>query len=186
MKLGSIYPEQPRQWQDIQAWRLADDVDDDLIEVIDDLEEDGIEALTKTPWRVLIADDDHSVHDATVAALSGQRIHDRPLSFLHSYSASETLSLLSITDPVHLVLLDVVMETPEAGLQAVNDIRGRLGLHNVKIVIRTGQPGLRPEEEIRSRYAIDGYANKASLTRGMLRDVIADVLAPGPQTEGVN
>ncbi|MFC5302814.1 response regulator [Azospira restricta] len=158
------------------------DLGDDLIAVIEDLADDDADCRSDTPWRVLIADDDHSVHEATVAALAGQRIEDRPLSFLHAYSARETISLLAAGDPVHLVLLDVVMESPDAGLHAVNDIRENLGLRDLKIVIRTGQPGLASEQDIRDRYAIDGYANKAELTRSMLREVIAAALGPGSAT----
>lgn len=160
----------------IRSYCLGSAVDDDLIDLIDDADEDLPAPQTVAPWRVLIADDDPSVHQATLAALAGQRIHDRPLVFLHAYSARETISLLATDTGVHLLLLDVVMESPEAGLQAVTDIRNGLGQHDLKIIIRTGQPGQRPEQEIRRRYAIDGYASKAELTRSMLRDVIASAL----------
>ena len=152
--------------------------DDDLIMVIEDVEDDAADVHAHSAWRILIADDDQSVHEATVAALAGQRVHDRPLSFLHTYSAAETLSLLASTDNVHLVLLDVVMESPDAGLRAVTDIRDTLGLRDLKIIIRTGQPGHAPEQEIRRAYAIDGYAKKAELTRSLLRDVITSALQP--------
>lgn len=155
--------------------------DDDLIPVIDDEADDGLSAnAAQKPWRILIADDDPSVHEATVAALAGQRIHDRPLDFLHAYSAAETLAVIAGPDTVHLVLLDVVMETPDAGLRAVGEIRERLGRQDLKIIIRTGQPGHAPEQEIRREYAIDGYAKKAELTRSLLRDVIAGALLPAP------
>ena len=153
--------------------------DDDLIMVIEDEADDvSVSAGEKTQeaWRILIADDDHSVHEATVAALSGQRVHNRPLAFMHAYSAAETISLLASSNAVHLVLLDVVMESPDAGLRAVTNIRETLGLHDLKIIIRTGQPGHAPEQEIRREYAIDGYAKKAELTRSLLREVIASVL----------
>ena len=68
------------------------------------------------------------------------------------------------------------MESPDAGLRAVAEIREKLGLHDLKIIIRTGQPGHAPEQEIRREYAIDGYAKKAELTRSLLRDVISSVL----------
>lgn len=170
---------------DFRPWRLSAAIDDDLVEIVDDLADDDA-PQTQQPWRVMIADDDRSVHDATVAALAGQRIHDRPISFVHAYSARETVSLLAAGDPVHLVLLDVVMESPEAGLHAVDQIRDGLGLRDLKIVIRTGQPGQKPEQEIRRSYAIDGYANKAELTRGMLRDVIADALQPPATRDGAH
>jgi CheY-like chemotaxis protein len=150
--------------------------DDDVIMVIEDTEEGDLHAQAHSPWLVLIADDDHSVHEATVAALAGQLVHSRSLNFLHAYSAAETVSLLAASKGVHLVLLDVVMESPDAGLRAVTEIREKLGLRDLKIVIRTGQPGHAPEQEIRREYAIDGYAKKAELTRSLLRDVISSVL----------
>jgi CheY-like chemotaxis protein len=158
--------------------------DDDLIVVIDDAADDDLLESTLSPWRILIADDDHSVHEATVAALAGQRVHDRPLFFIHAYSAAETISLLEKNETAHLVLLDVVMESPDAGLRAVTEIRETLGLLDLKIIIRTGQPGHAPEQEIRREYAIDGYAKKAELTRSMLRDVIASALDPNSAEAG--
>jgi CheY-like chemotaxis protein len=152
--------------------------DDDVLLIIEDDDADADEVAAQQPWKILIADDDESVHAATVAALTGQKIHDRPLVFLHAYSAQETIALLADNDAVHLLLLDVVMESPDAGLRAVTDIRERLGRHELKIVIRTGQPGHAPEQDIRRRYAIDGYAQKAELTRSLLRDVIATALRP--------
>ncbi len=152
------------------------DFEDELIALIDD-EEDSPENAFH-PWRILIADDDPTVHDATVAALKGLRIGDRTIEFTHAYSATEALTILAETPGIDLVLLDVVMETPDAGLRAVPEIRERLGLHELKIVIRTGQPGHAPEHEVRRSYAIDGYAKKAELTRSMLRDVIGGALLP--------
>lgn len=186
MESGSTCWHSPLAIQREQApFHLAND--DDLITVIEDADEmpdDGLDGQPQAAWRILIADDDRSVHEATIAALSGQQVHDRPLSFIHAYSAAETLSLLASNDAVHLVLLDVVMETPDAGLRAVTDIRERLGLHDLKIIIRTGQPGHAPEHEIRREYAIDGYAKKAELTRSLLRDVIASALQPAAGSLG--
>lgn len=162
--------------------------DDELLLIIDDddTDSDACETTQRAPWQILIADDDASVHDATVAALAGQKIHDRPLAFLHTYSARETIDLLAGNEAVHLVLLDVVMESPDAGLRAVKDIRERLGRRDLKIIIRTGQPGHAPEHDIRNRYAIDGYAKKAELTRSLLHDVIATALqADSPRPNGV-
>ncbi len=151
-------------------------IDDDLITLVEDEGEDSVRDL-EAPWQILIADDDASVHEATLAALNGVRLHDRPLAFSHAYSAAETVALLEASADIDLVLLDVVMETPNAGLRAVEEIRGRLARPGLKIIIRTGQPGHAPEDEIRRDYAIDGYARKAELTRSMLRDVITHALS---------
>lgn len=183
MRSGSL-PRHAQTPMPGSRWQLQTSDDDDLIMVVDDSAEDDPTEQTLSPWRILIADDDHSVHEATVAALSGQRVHDRPLSFIHAYSAAETVALLEKNDAAHLVLLDVVMESPDAGLRAVTEIRETLGLHELKIIIRTGQPGHAPEQEIRREYAIDGYAKKAELTRSILRDVIASVLDPNATEAG--
>lgn len=165
---------------------LADVTDDDLIALIDDDEREEGTKAADTVWRILIADDDASVHDATIAALSGLRLHDRALAFSHTYSAAETVELLEASAEIDLVLLDVVMESPDAGLRAVQQIRGRLNRPELKIIIRTGQPGHAPEEEIRRNYSIDGYARKAELTRSMLRDVIARALMSSPDSGGAH
>lgn len=172
------------EWNPRRA--LSASTDDDLIMVLEDDASDDTGCALEPAWQILIADDDRSVHDATLAALGGMHLHNRPLAFTHAYSAAETLEILASTPGIDLVLLDVVMESPDAGLRAVPEIRGRLALQHLKIIVRTGQPGNAPEEDIRRNYAIDGYAKKAELTRSLLRDVIAQALAPSPTSAGTH
>ena len=114
---------------------------DDLMTFVDD-DVNIVKMANHLPgWRILIADDDEDVHDSTVFALRNLTILDRPLEFLHAYSAAETLAMLSQNSGVAVILLDVVMETEDAGLKIVETIRRALGLTDVRIVLRTGQPG---------------------------------------------
>lgn len=142
-------------------------------------DDDAADADGASPWVVLIVDDDRNVHDATLLALHGERIAGRPLEFRHAYSASEARGVLA-TDgaSIGILLLDVVMESPDAGLQLIADIRGPLGLHDLRIIVRTGQPGRAPEAKVRNDLAIDGYITKATLTRAMLIEALAQVLQP--------
>ena len=117
------------------------------------------------PWRILIVDDDLDVHKATEYTLHGVLILDRPLQFMHAYSSNEAIALLRRESNVAVILLDVVMETENSGLAAVNIIRGELGLTNPRIVLRTGQPGYAPEIETIRRYDINDYKTKNELTR---------------------
>lgn len=119
-------------------------------------------------WRILIADDDADVHDSTVFALRSLTILNRPLAFIHSYSAAETLEVLAKNNDIAVILLDVVMETEDAGLKIVKTIRHTLGLADVRIVLRTGQPGYAPEMEAISHYEINDYKTKNELTRAKL------------------
>lgn len=69
---------------------------------------------------------------------------------------------------IALLLLDVVMETPSAGLDLVREIREDLRNLNVRIILRTGQPGQAPEEQVIQRYDINDYKAKTELTRSKL------------------
>jgi diguanylate cyclase (GGDEF)-like protein len=115
-------------------------------------------------WTVLIADDDQSVHDVTKLALSDELVLGKPLRFLHAYSASEANALLATRLDIALVLLDVVMENEQAGLEVVDHARRVLGNHLVRIILRTGQAGSAPQQKIVVDYDINGYLEKGQLT----------------------
>jgi len=85
--------------------------------------------------------DDPLVHEATQLALRGEHIAGRPLDLLHADSAGKARDMLAADRQIDLILLDVVMETEDAGLRLVPVIRNELGQKNLRIVIRTGQPG---------------------------------------------
>ena len=131
------------------------------------------------PWVVLIVDDDRNVHDATLLALHGERIDGRPLAFRHAYTAAEAQRILTDDGDVAVVLLDVVMESQDAGLKLIAEIRGRPELRDVKVIVRTGQPGRAPEAKVRTGLAIDGYLTKATLTRALLLKALTQVLQAG-------
>ncbi|MDB5887747.1 MAG: hypothetical protein JWM03_619 [Rhodocyclales bacterium] len=132
---------------------------------------DGVEAPaanTVPAWRILLADDDEEVHRATVFALRGVKIDGAPLELLHAYSAAEAEAMLVSSESVAVAMLDVVMETTDAGLTLVDSIRNRLGLKTLRIVLRTGQPGYAPELEVIQRYDINDYRTKSELTQTRL------------------
>ncbi|QKO21838.1 EAL domain-containing protein [Rhodoferax sp. BAB1] len=125
------------------------------------------ETLTE-PWRILVVDDDHEVHQATRFALDKLQVSDRPLELLHAHSSAEALRMLAVEPDIAVVLLDVVMETPTAGLDIIARIRGELGLNCTRIILRTGQPGYAPEIETIRKYDINDYKSKSELTQAKL------------------
>ena len=72
------------------------------------------------------------------------------------------------TEDVAVVLLDVVMESGDAGLKLVRAIREELGRADTRIILRTGQPGYAPELEVIREYDINDYKTKSELTRTRL------------------
>jgi signal transduction histidine kinase len=123
-----------------------------------------VAAAVVHPWRALIVDDDADVHRATELALTGVQIEGRPLAFVHAYSAAQARQLLATDASICVMLLDVVMETPHAGLELVRALRQEPGRPELRIILRTGQPGYAPELETVRDYDIDDYCTKAELT----------------------
>jgi diguanylate cyclase (GGDEF)-like protein len=124
-------------------------------------------------WRVLIVDDDADVHSTTTFALGALEMHGRPLQFLHAYSAGEAMDVLARERDIAVILLDVVMEQADAGLHLVRHVRDTLGRHDVRIILRTGQPGYAPEMDAIRGYDINDYRTKSELTRTKLYTSVA-------------
>jgi len=119
-------------------------------------------------WRVLVVDDDPDVHNATRLALSMTTILDRNLVLLHAYSSIEGRQVIEQEEDIAVILLDVVMETEDAGLRLVKIIREDLNRHDVRIILRTGQPGYAPEVDVIRMYDINDYRNKSEMTLARL------------------
>lgn len=115
-------------------------------------------------YPILVVDDEADVHAVTKLSLKGLRVADRPIELLTATSGAEAVDALRRNPSVAVILLDVVMETDSAGLDACRAIREELGNRFVRILLRTGQPGQAPERQTIEDYDIDGYLPKAELT----------------------
>ena len=142
--------------------------DEDEIVFQDEAEDEPAPDLANA-WRILIVDDEPDVHHVTRLALDGIVVEGRPMVFDHAYSAEEAERLLRENGEHYAVaILDVVMESVDAGLRLVKTIRQTLGLHFLRIILRTGQPGYAPEIETIRAYDINDYKTKSELTRNRL------------------
>jgi diguanylate cyclase (GGDEF)-like protein len=120
-------------------------------------------------WKILIVDDEHAVHRATELALRNFTFEGKTLKFVSAYSGEEGKHLIANEhQDAAIVLLDVVMETHDAGLKVAQFIREELNNRQVRIVLRTGQPGEAPEESVILDYDINDYKLKVELTRQRL------------------
>jgi len=115
-------------------------------------------------WKVLIVDDEEDIRTLTKINLKGFEFDGRKLHFLEADSAASAKKILAEHDDIALALIDVVMETDEAGLRLVEYIRDELNRHMIRLIIRTGQPGIAPERYIIDNFDIDDYKDKTELT----------------------
>jgi diguanylate cyclase (GGDEF)-like protein len=141
--------------------------------------------LQGEPWHILVTDDDEEVHRATEFALRKAEVDGRPLALIHAYSARQARDILARQRDIAVAMVDVVMETPDAGLQLVETIRKELGNTSVRIVLRTGQPGYAPELEVIRRYDINDYRTKGELTQNRLLTTLTAAIRAYAQIEAV-
>jgi len=138
--------------------------DDWLIEEDEELPAPAACGPEQRQWRVLIVDDDVDVHAVTRLALRNVSFKGRELELFSAYSGREAFGILRDTPDIALVLLDVVMETDDAGLILARRIREELHNQMVRVVLRTGQPGQAPEQRVIIEYDINDYKAKTELT----------------------
>jgi response regulator RpfG family c-di-GMP phosphodiesterase len=127
-----------------------------------------VEKPSLPPWKIVIIDDEEDIHTITKMALKRFTLDEKGLTFIHAYSAEEGKKVLAKEKDVALIFLDVVMETDDAGLQLAKWLREELNNHFTRIVLRTGQPGQAPEEQVIVNYDINDYKEKTELNRTKL------------------
>ncbi|WP_420266334.1 histidine kinase dimerization/phosphoacceptor domain -containing protein [Candidatus Magnetominusculus dajiuhuensis] len=138
--------------------------DDDKIIFRDD--GDGTLPETTEKWKILIVDDEQEVHQMTKLVLNNFVYDNKPLEFLSAYSGAEADRLITENPDIAVILLDIVMEDDHSGLNVTKFIREELKNNLVRIILRTGQPGQMPKQQVIVQYDINGYMEKGSLTSG--------------------
>jgi len=127
-------------------------------------------------WKLLICDDDCSVHVVTKLALDGFKFAGKELEVISAFSGAEGIKMIEQHPDIALILQDVIMETNDAGLQAIKYIREVLKNRLVRIILRTGQPAEFPESSIILNYDINDYKSKTELTEQKLFTTVVSSL----------
>lgn len=139
--------------------------------------EDDLDSLsTEQSWKILIVDDDAEVHQVTQLALKNFIFEGKPLTLLNAYSGQEAKQLIETHPNIAMILLDVVMEKDDSGLDVINYIRYSLKNEFVQIILRTGQPGKYPETRVILTYDINDYKTKTELTKPKLLTAVVTAL----------
>ncbi|MBL1260366.1 MAG: EAL domain-containing protein [Thiotrichaceae bacterium] len=115
-------------------------------------------------WKIMVIDDDEDVHLISKMVLNRVTYHNRAVDVISGYSGAQACQLMAQHPDVALVLLDVVMETANAGLEVVKYIREELGNQFVRIILRTGSPDQYDEINIIHQYDINDFKDKTELS----------------------
>ena len=115
-------------------------------------------------WKVLIVDDEEEVHNITKMALRDSTFEEKPIKFISAYSGREACEIMRKNPDVALILLDVVMEHPKAGLDVIRYLRESLNNNFVRITLRTGMVDPTEEKKLIIEYDINDFRAKTDLT----------------------
>lgn len=146
-----------------QSDQQLDNEHDDTILFADD-RHGGEEEKKSAPWKIIIADDEEEVHAMTRMVMKKFEFEGRAVELISAYSGKQTIEIMEKQPDVAIILLDVVMENENSGLEVVKKIRDELRNPFVRIILRTGQPGQAPEEDVIRNYDINDYKSKTELT----------------------
>ncbi len=119
-------------------------------------------------WKVLVVDDDEGIHSITRMVFRGYTFEDLPIQLLNASSAAQAQEIIAAQPSIAVAILDVVMETDQAGLDLVNHIRNDIQNTDMRIILRTGHPGFAPEADVIIDYDINDYLSKAELSASRL------------------
>jgi CheY-like chemotaxis protein len=130
-------------------------------------------------WRVLVVDDDPDVLRLSELALRHVEVEGVPVKVFNASSKAEAIEVLNthFAEPgglglLTVALIDVVMETDNAGLELCDYIRNTMHNSVAQIYIRTGQPGVAPERDVIDDYDITGYFTKVEATEDKLYTMV--------------
>ncbi len=126
--------------------------------------------------KLLIVDDEKEIHAMTRLVLADYSLNGASLSFLSAYSGRDAKQLIEQHPDIACILLDVVMESEESGLEVARFIRDDMKNDKMRIILRTGQPGKAPEKDIILNYDINDYKEKTELTTQKLFTSITTAL----------
>ncbi|MBK1841129.1 response regulator [Azospirillum sp. YIM B02556] len=145
----------------------------------------GQGASSAPPWPVLVVDDESDIHSMTGLLLTDVTFQRRRLDLIGCFTAADARTLLEHRRDVAVILLDVMMEEDDSGLKLVRWIRDELGNRDVRIILRTGQPGQAPQRDVIVDYDINDYKPKADLSAESLVTAVIAALRAFEQIQSI-
>lgn len=128
-------------------------------------------------FSILVVDDERDVFTVTKLIASTINVDADNLQLHYVASGGEACAFLSQHNEIGLVLLDIVMETQDAGFKVIDYVRNTQHNNNVHIVVRSGRTGSIPEQFMHLAAGINDYINKLNFTRNDLETIINSAIA---------
>ncbi len=149
---------------------------DEFIFLDEDVSTENTSSTPGNHWKILIIDDDPAILQTSIRILRDFIFESQKLDIITGTSGAEAKQLITQHTDTAIILLDVIMESDDAGLQVITYIRDELKNQHVRILLRTGQAGQFDEETVFEKYDINNFLEKADLTSRRLKTAIKGAL----------
>ena len=83
---------------------------------------------------------------------------------------------LATSKGVAVMITDVVMESEQAGLELIRWVRQRELLDPLRVIVRTGQPGQAPPDEVISGFDVNDYWAKTEITPHRMKTILSGLI----------
>jgi response regulator RpfG family c-di-GMP phosphodiesterase len=127
-------------------------------------------------WKILIVDDEPDVHTITSIILKDIEFKGKKIKMINAYSLEQAIEILKNEKDIALAIVDIVMENKNDGFKLIQFIRETLKNRLMRIVVRTGQPGVAPPREIILKYDINDYREKSEFSSNALFTLVISKL----------
>jgi len=111
-------------------------------------------------WKILTIDNIPSFNEIIEIIAGRLSFKNRKLSVLKASSLEEGKEILSRNSDIALILVDIMMEEKDSGLEFIRYVRNNLKNQESRLILRTGYPDSLPEQNVINNYEIDGYISK--------------------------
>jgi len=125
-------------------------------------------------FKILIVDDSELILNTMKLILNNYVYKGMEVDLEFASSGYEAKSMFGKNERFDLLLLDIIMETKNAGFEVVDYIRNNMKDDDVRIFIVSGRTGGLPEEYIHLANGIDGIINKCEMEFSMIENVVKD------------
>jgi len=126
------------------------------------------------PFKILVVDDEIDVFVMTKIVLKRLKHKGREIDIHYTDCGTDAIEFLKYHNDVGLVLLDIVMESENAGYEVVDYLRNEKKNDKTSIYIRTGYSGAVPTEYMHLVRGIDGYISKVEQTAEVLNGLVCE------------
>ncbi len=124
-------------------------------------------------WKVLIVDDEPAIHTIINQTLLDTKVHNTKITIFHAHNAQEAHALLQKHPDISVAFIDIIMETPDAGLHLVSYIRDTLHNTLLRIILVASEPTPMPAKDIIEHYDINDYKDKEDIISDKLFTVVS-------------